>query len=47
MTQDRSGFGERKNTSTDSEVWVSATSVNQSSHSDHRTGRSPIQLMAW
>ena len=47
VTQDRSGFGDRKNTSTDSDVCVSAMSANHSSHSAHSTGRSPIQLMAW
>src|SRR6202035_3488984 len=47
VTHDRSGFGDRKNTSTASDVWVSEMSANQSSHSAHRAGSRSVQLMAW
>src|SRR5580704_2509709 len=47
VTHERSGFGDRKNTSTASEVWVSEMSANHSSHSAHSAGSRSFQLMAW
>src|ERR1039457_979696 len=47
VTQDRSGFGDRKYMSTASEECVSAISANHASHSPHRAGSSSFQPILW
>ncbi len=40
MTQDRSGWGERKKARAASDVWVSSTSTNQLVHGTHTSAAS-------